>query len=244
MGILIFLIIAFVVIVMCYVFEPLPNQECQQQPSNNKDGSSPTKLLDLDTTTVADRQRAYGRGYRMQLRYDILQRNAEITGDIATLEAIRTNTYDGPLPDLEEDDIPLPVRVKSRKPIDEPKVKRFRYFCIKDKGYHVSVWPIDSNNWLPGLDYVEFNIAGLTHRDKIDNYLGEHAGKLEAEPTNMYDPNAIKVLASDGHHVGYVPKNMTQSVRDFTPLPCKCYFYIGCSDDGTYFSDCYIKLNQ
>ena len=133
------------------------------------------------------------------------------------------------------------VRVTTRNTIDEPKVKNLRYFCIKDKGYHVSVWPKDSNNWLPGLDYVEFNIAGLTHRDRINGYLGEHAGTLESEPTNPYDPNAIKILAKDGYMVGYVPKDMTSSVREFTSLPCKCYFYIGCSDDGTYYSDCYLK---
>ena len=133
------------------------------------------------------------------------------------------------------------VRVTTQNIIDEPKVKNLRYFCIKDKCYYVSVWPKDSNHWLPGLDYLEFSIAGLTHRDNIDNYLGEHVGKLEAEPTNQYDPNAIKILAKDRYMVGYVPKDTTSSVRDFTSLPCKCYFYIGRSDDGTYYSDCYIN---
>ena len=144
---------------------------------------------------------------------------------------------------LDDNGDPLPEhqQIRKREPIDEPKVKRLRYFCVKDKGYHVSVWPRDSNNWLPGLDYLEFNIAGLTHRDKIDNYIGEHVGTLEAESTNQYDPNAIKVLAKDGNMVGYVPKDTTSNVRDFTSLPCKCYFYIGRSDDGTYFSDVYIK---
>ena len=118
-------------------------------------------------------------------------------------------------------------------------VQELKYFCIKDKGYHVSVWPKDSNNWLPGLDYVEFNIAGMSHQDNIDKYLGEHVGKLMPEPTNPFDANAIKILAKDGHQVGYVPKDMTSSVRKFTNLPCKCYFYIG-ENDGTYFSSCYI----
>lgn len=134
----------------------------------------------------------------------------------------------------------LSVRVKVQKTIEEQKVKSLRYFCIKDKGYHVSVWPKDSNNWLPGLDYVEFNIAGISHCKNINDYLGEHIGKLEAEPTNPYDSNAIMVLSGDGHHVGYVPKEMTTEVRKFIILPCKCYIYIG-ENDGTYFSDCYIK---
>jgi hypothetical protein len=114
-------------------------------------------------------------------------------------------------------------------------VQKFEYFCIKDKGYHVTVWP----NNISQFDIVEFNIAGMSHRDNIDNYLGEFKGTLEAEPTNSYDPNAIKVLAPDGHHVGYVPADMTSEIRNEATLPCPCFCYIGCNN-GTYFSDCYI----
>jgi hypothetical protein len=114
-------------------------------------------------------------------------------------------------------------------------VQELQYFCIKDKDYHVSVWPKDYSQF----DIVEFNIAGMSHRDNIDDYLGECVGTLEPEPTNEYDPNAIKVLAADGHHVGYVPKDMTDEIRDNVTLPCQCYCYIG-ENDGVYFSDCYI----
>lgn len=117
---------------------------------------------------------------------------------------------------------------------DEP-VQELEYFCIKDKGYHVTVWPKDYDQF----DIVEFNIAGISHRDNIDDYLGEFKGTLEAEPTNAYDPNAIKVLAPDGHHVGYVPKDITSEIRDNATLPCPCFCYIG-QNDGVYFSDCYI----
>ena len=140
---------------------------------------------------------------------------------------------------LDDDGEPLPNYHQSvrRQPIEEPKVRRLRYFCVKDKGYHVSVWPKDNRIG----EVLEFTIAGMSYRDDIDDYLGEHVGTLEAEPTNPYDANAIKILAEDGHHVGYVPKEMTAEVRRHTSLPCKCYFYIG-ELDGTYFSDCYIKL--
>ena len=114
-------------------------------------------------------------------------------------------------------------------------VHELQYFCVKDKGYHVSVWPKDYNQ----LDIVEFNIAGMSHRDNIDEYLGEFKGTLEAEPDNAYDHNAIKVLAADGHHVGYVPKDMTSEIRDNAALPSQCFCYIG-ENDGVYFSDCYI----
>jgi hypothetical protein len=129
------------------------------------------------------------------------------------------------------------ARVLSGSPTcsaDAP-VQNLQYFSIKDKGYHVSVWPKDHSQF----DIVEFNIAGLSYRDNIDNYLGEFVGTLEAEPTNAYDSNAIKVLAADGHHVGYVPKDMTAEVRNNFTLPCSCYCYIG-NNNGTYYSDCYI----
>ena len=118
-------------------------------------------------------------------------------------------------------------------------VQELQYFCIKDKGYHVSVWPKDQSQF----DIIEFPIAGMSHRDNIDDYLGEFKGTLEAEPTNPYDTNAIKVLAPDGHHVGYVPKDITAEIRNETNLPCSCLFYIGCNE-GTYFSDCYIHCKN
>ena len=121
----------------------------------------------------------------------------------------------------------------------EPVVKNLQYFCVKDKGYHVSVWLKDQG--MQNLDYIEFDIAGMTFRENIEEYIGEHSGILEAEPTNPYDSNAIKILAEDGHHVGYVPKDMTSEVRKHTKLPCKCFFYIG-ENDGSYYSDCYIKI--
>lgn len=57
---------------------------------------------------------------------------------------------------------------------------------------------------------------------------------------DLLDENAIKILAHDGHRVGYVPKDQTKYVRDFTSLPCPCYCYIGCNEDH-YFSCCYIN---
>ena len=85
---------------------------------------------------------------------------------------------------LDENGDPLPPT-----PRQEPEVKSLRYFCIKDSGYNVTVWPKDQRMG----DYLEFTIAGLNHRDN-SKYLGEFTGYLEAEPTNDYDPNAIKSL--------------------------------------------------
>ena len=119
-------------------------------------------------------------------------------------------------------------------------VQELQYFCIKDKGYHVSVWP--KNDGIQGVDYLEFPIAGITHGEHVDEHLGEFAATLEPDPTNPYDQNAIKIVTHEGHRVGYVPKDQTQYVRDFTSLPCRCYCYIG-TNDGYYFTDCYITKN-
>ena len=129
---------------------------------------------------------------------------------------------------LDENGDPLPK---------EPVVQELQYFCIKDKGYHITVWPKDNRIG----EVLQFEIAGMSYREDIDKYIGEHTGTLEAEPDNEYDPNAIKILASDGHHVGYVPKYMTDEIRRHAQLPCTCYFYIG-NNNGTYFSNCYIRI--
>lgn len=133
------------------------------------------------------------------------------------------------------------LKASSALSIDTPKIKYLRYFCTNEKRCHVSVWPKDQKLG----DYLEFDIAGMTFRQGIDKYIGEHVGILEAEPTNPYDANAIKILSEDGHHVGYVPKDQTQFVREFGSLPRICYFYIGDKQDsGGYFSDCYITRNN
>ena len=122
------------------------------------------------------------------------------------------------------------------QPIDNPQVQRLRYFCIKDKGYNVTVWPKDQYIG----DYLEFNIAGITHGEHVSEHLGEFVATLEPEPTNPYDPNAIRIVTSEGHRVGYIPRDMTDRIRDFATLPCPCYCYIG-TNDGIYFSVCYIS---
>ena len=130
------------------------------------------------------------------------------------------------------------ITVESGNGSDAP-IQELRYFCIKDKGYHTSVWP--KCNGYRGLDYIEFNIAGISHYEGIDNYLGEFIATLEPEPTNLYDENAIKILAPNGQRLGYVPRDTTNAIRDITSLPCSCYCYIG-ENNGTYFSDCYIEI--
>lgn len=209
-----------------------------QQPTSTNDAVEEQKLLSLTETTLAQRQRYYNRGFRQQMQYDELQRRAEAAGDTDTLEAIRLGTYDGPLPTLpEEIQNPLKVIVGSNNHKDAP-VKKLKYFCVKDNGYHVSVWPKEYYQF----EIVEFSIAGLTYTHDVNRFLGEHKGILQPEPTNAYDPNAIEVLSKDGSHVGYVPSDKTSHIRAHTTLPCPCYFYIGSNND-IYFSDCFALRN-
>lgn len=137
------------------------------------------------------------------------------------------------------------LAVANKKRNNSPKSERFfsrivehEYFCTKDNGEYIGVWPKNQNF----CECMEFEIAGITYRESIDNYLGEFVGTLNPEPTNPYDANAIKILAPDGHHVGYVPKDLTNDVRRHRTLPCKCYVYIGKNSDSIYFSCCYIKI--
>ena len=132
---------------------------------------------------------------------------------------------------------PSPIMPVGSPDGENAPIQELQYFCIKDKGYHVSVWPKNQ----PTGGYIEFNIAGISYCGDLTDYLGEFIAILDPDPSNPYDANAIKILAPDGHHVGYVPRDFTDAVRDVSHLPCSCYAYIG-ENGGTYFSDCYIKI--
>lgn len=145
---------------------------------------------------------------------------------------------------LDDNGDPIPSsddrsRSSTPHPIHESSVQHLHYFCVKDKGYHVSVWPKDQGVG----DYLEFPIAGITHGEHVDEHLGEFVATLEPDPTNPYDQNAIKIVTHEGHRIGYVPKDQTQYVRDFSTLPCRCYCYIG-TNNGMYYTDCYITRND
>lgn len=58
---------------------------------------------------------------------------------------------------------------------------------------------------------IRTSIAGVTYRNITDQVAFRHLEEgeqvfLAREPTNEYDPNAIKVVTRAGHHIGYVPK--------------------------------------
>lgn len=122
------------------------------------------------------------------------------------------------------------------------EVQELKFFCIKDKGYHVSVWPKDV--YQP--DFIEFEIAGITHHaDVAMKHLGESMALLVAEPDNPYDPNAIRVMTSDWQLLGYVPRGMTDIIHEHTSgSTCPCFLYIGYrEDDDIFYTDAYININ-
>lgn len=81
------------------------------------------------------------------------------------------------------------------------------------KVYHVNGIPYCVDNLLKlGCENSDYN---MTKREIVDCFMTDeriykytfHGGKvtLLPEPTNVYDPNAIKVIV-DGEHVGYIKK--------------------------------------
>ena len=62
--------------------------------------------------------------------------------------------------------------------------------------------------------YIRYNIAGINFRRGIANYVGKSRGYIKPEPKNSHDPNAIAIYCEDGHHLGYIPMDETDDVRD------------------------------
>ena len=111
-------------------------------------------------------------------------------------------------------------------------------------------WPErrGGDGWLSIYDDLRIlNVAGMSFRQGMSRYKGFIDAALLPEPKNEFDPNAIKVVAIDGHHLGYIPADQTDFVRSLTgesfPYRCKCEVIEGCNDDDekTYHGFVYIK---
>lgn len=67
---------------------------------------------------------------------------------------------------------------------------------------------------------LTYNIAGINFRTSIRDYVGDFIGYLKPEPKNKYDHNAIAIRHSDGKHLGYIPADETDDIRDLNiPFP-------------------------
>lgn len=90
------------------------------------------------------------------------------------------------------------------------------------------------------------NIAGINYRGNLSAYVGDFNGVLVQEPKNDYDPNAIMIKCEDGKHLGYIPENLTDMVREIVGSGFQRYritghIYENEDDDHKYFTG-YINL--
>ena len=76
-------------------------------------------------------------------------------------------------------------------------------------------------------------IAGINYRQGISRYVGRVACALVPEPDNEFDPDAIKIVAEDRHHLGYIPTDQTDFVRSLTAneFPYRCTAFIDEHED-------------
>lgn len=120
---------------------------------------------------------------------------AEIVGDMLTMDSINRNDYHGPLPERRDD-----------------------------------------GGWLSIYDNLRIlKIAGINHRQGISRYVGRVECALVPEPDNEYDPDAIKIVAEDRHHLGYIPSGQTEMVCWLTAneFPYRCTAFIEACEDET-----------
>lgn len=93
------------------------------------------------------------------------------------------------------------------------------FFAIENRTYN---GPLPEH--IAGHHYTDmypniyvFSVAGINKRKGIRKYAGMHFNcQLIPDPGNRYDKNAIKVLhAEDDIHLGFVPADETDSLREF-----------------------------
>ena len=134
---------------------------------------------------------------------------AEIVGDMLTMDSIKRNDYHGPLPERRDD-----------------------------------------GGWLSIYDNLRIlKIAGINHRQGISRYVGRVECALVPEPDNEYDPDAIKIVAEDRHHLGYIQSGQTEMVCWLTAneFPYRCTAFIEAhkdENDGHKFFVGYVYIKR
>lgn len=93
------------------------------------------------------------------------------------------------------------------------------------------------------------SVAGINHRQGINRYTGRNTIALVPEPTNEFDANAIKVVAEDGHLLGYIRRDQTEMVRSWArdqfPMYCVCRIEEKeDDDDGHRFFTGYLYIKK
>lgn len=104
--------------------------------------------------------------------------------------------------------------------------------------------------WLSIYDNLRIlKIAGINHRQGISRYVGRVECALVPEPDNEYDPDAIKIVAEDRHHLGYIQSGQTDLVCSLTAneFPYRCTAFIEqCEDedDGHKFFTGFVYIRR
>jgi hypothetical protein len=108
----------------------------------------------------------------------------------------------------------------------------------------------DDGGWLSIYDNLRIlKIAGINHRQGISRYVGRVECALVPEPDNEYDPDAIKIVAEDRHHLGYIPSGQTEMVcwLAANEFPYRCTAFIEDhedEDDGHKFFTGYVYIKR
>ena len=95
---------------------------------------------------------------------------------------------------------------------------------------------LGDGGWLSIYDNLRIlKIAGINHRPDICRYVGRVECALVPEPDNEYDPDAIKIVASDRHLLGYIPAGYSDMVCSWTAneYPYRCTAFIHEHEDET-----------
>ena len=101
--------------------------------------------------------------------------------------------------------------------------------------------------WLCIYDGLRIlSIAGINPRQQVDRYTGRNTVAVVPEPKNEFDPGALKVIAEDGHHLGYVSRDHQEMVRSWSrerwPYYCEAIIRDAHEDDGTTFYVGYLYI--
>lgn len=121
-----------------------------------------------------------------------------------------------------------------------------------EDGTYTGPWPERRSDgaWTSIFDDMRIlSIAGINHRQGIVRYKGRNMVALVPEQSNEFDPNAIKVVAEDGHHLGYIHRDQTDMVRSWAHnhFPHYCVAMVlehDDEEDGHRFYTGYIYFNK
>lgn len=173
--------------------------------------------------------------------YDDVRRNIAVNmyGGMA---AVTSGVNDDPIIDAEKECARIEALIQASES-DHDDVHQ----QIED-GTYTGPWPERRSDgaWTSIFDDLRIlSIAGINHRQGIVRYKGRNMAALVPEPSNEFDPNAIKVVTEDGHHLGYIHRDQTDMVRSWTHnhFPHYCVAMVrehDDEDDGHRFYTGYI----